>query len=74
VPVPDQAGELLGIEVPDPRPEADVRALRRLRLQADQPLEDVDRRKIVRLEKQLPRECGAVERAPVEARSLRQWV
>jgi len=72
VPVADQARELLRIEVRDARPDADVWALRRLRLQADQPLEDVDRGNVLPLEEQLPRERRAVERSPVE--KVRQWV
>ena len=58
--------QLVALEALEPRPEREVRARRRLRLQAAEPLDRLHRAQRLPLEQELPLEQGAVELAPRE--------
>src|SRR5260370_5205303 len=62
----DRAPEALALEVPQARPERDVRRRRPLRLQRGQALDRGDDRKRFSLEQQLTRKRGAIELAHAE--------
>ena len=62
LPIGDQVTQLLRAETDEPRPEADVRVDRHLRLHADQSLDRVGRGKGRAFEEQLSSQGGAVQR------------
>ena len=66
LPALEQLGQRLRPEPLEPRPEPGVRVVRNLRLHADEVLHRRERRQLIPLEQELPRERRAVQRPPAE--------
>ncbi len=64
--VGEQLGQLGMLEAFQPRPQADIGRVGRLRLHADKMIDHIDRRHRNALEQVLPRQQRAVERAPTQ--------
>jgi hypothetical protein len=67
VSVTQRCPQLVGVEALDPRPQADERRLRVLRLHAGQPFDGVDRTPVLPFEQALPGQRRAVQVAEVQA-------
>ena len=71
-PLLDQEGELVGLKVLEPRPQADVGKVRGLRLHADEALESGGGRRGMASQEELACEEGAVQPAPVDDLNVRR--